>query len=680
MGSVSSNGNVNFSNEYVFNRAVTSSISVGVLSSDRFVVAYSDDDAGFGAVVVGSVDNNGLVSFGSARIFTTESTYCTSVGVLNHSRFIVAYSYYNSAFQNQPDWANRVKCAVTVCSVSGSNIRFMGILDSKYIGPVNFYNPDIAHVTDNIYVVVDVYKEISSSYIVIRTIDISSSVVTNHFIDSYIISNINNNIIINVHQPRIIKIRATDPSNYYYLILFDDCTVPFVYAFTISINGTGSINKEIIDASSWIYDQTNPERMGGVSVDVISVDTKHQESQGYELFAVTYASKEALIQKQKIRLIKVYIDGEQVGSIDDDFTGEAVVDEDNVGYYSTIEPVPNEEGYYLVGYSYIHGSQSVYHPVVRLVRYDTSTESITSIGDPFLLSDRTGSIEDIHVVYAYGSSSYIYFIVSYVSGEEGYLETIKIEKNNNLGISRCDGIKYGSSISGSYPYIFSDNILILAHGDRLSPSSNPYIGSFRVGLNGEINQISNGDLTFSLFDSYIQADSTDGTNFRLYPLSGGGDDREFIVLYQGRYKNGYIELIRIQPGHPVQPVIERRGSYKIWVETDANDNMMLHASVIDNNNTEWSLSVDLYENDWNFFVLNYSRGYFISLYNRGKNQGGISNNIIYDTRIGSIFLSNKKLFFGGFPGNYDVFVIYNTVLTPDDIDYHFNHPGGEEHK
>jgi hypothetical protein len=91
-----------YGSENVFNSAITNYVSAAALSSTSFVVAYSDDGNGdCGTAVIGTVSGT-TISYGSEYVFNSTSTDYISVAVLSSTSFVVAYrdfgnSYYGTA-------------------------------------------------------------------------------------------------------------------------------------------------------------------------------------------------------------------------------------------------------------------------------------------------------------------------------------------------------------------------------------------------------------------------------------------------------------------------------------------------------------------------------------------------------------------------------------------------------
>ncbi|KKK86297.1 hypothetical protein LCGC14_2764650, partial [marine sediment metagenome] len=79
--------------ENVFNAATTSYVSVGVLDSSHFVVAYNDGgNSNHGTGIVGLTDGAVTISsYGSENLFNSAITSVISLATLDPTRFVVAY-------------------------------------------------------------------------------------------------------------------------------------------------------------------------------------------------------------------------------------------------------------------------------------------------------------------------------------------------------------------------------------------------------------------------------------------------------------------------------------------------------------------------------------------------------------------------------------------------------------
>ncbi len=88
-----SGSSITYGSEYVFNPAPTGPyIGVAALSSTKFVVTYEDEEGyyDYGRAVIGDVSGNSI-TYGSENVFNEAFTGSISVAVLSSTKFVVAY-------------------------------------------------------------------------------------------------------------------------------------------------------------------------------------------------------------------------------------------------------------------------------------------------------------------------------------------------------------------------------------------------------------------------------------------------------------------------------------------------------------------------------------------------------------------------------------------------------------
>ena len=85
-------GAIAYGSEYVFNAGTSSYISVSVLDSTHFVVAYQDGgNSYYGTAIIGTVSSGNQIAYGSEYVFNAGASYFISVSVLDSTHFVVAY-------------------------------------------------------------------------------------------------------------------------------------------------------------------------------------------------------------------------------------------------------------------------------------------------------------------------------------------------------------------------------------------------------------------------------------------------------------------------------------------------------------------------------------------------------------------------------------------------------------
>jgi hypothetical protein len=85
---------ITFGSEYTFNNADTGggSLSVDILDSTHFIVAYSDiGNSSYGTAVLGTVSAGDEITFGSEYVFNGAATYGISITSLNGYNFAIGY-------------------------------------------------------------------------------------------------------------------------------------------------------------------------------------------------------------------------------------------------------------------------------------------------------------------------------------------------------------------------------------------------------------------------------------------------------------------------------------------------------------------------------------------------------------------------------------------------------------
>jgi len=92
IGTISNEDEIAYGSEYVFNSATTYYISVSVLDSTHFVVAYCDDgNNGYGTAIIGTVSNGDEIAYGSEYVFNSANTNFVSASTLDSTHFVIAY-------------------------------------------------------------------------------------------------------------------------------------------------------------------------------------------------------------------------------------------------------------------------------------------------------------------------------------------------------------------------------------------------------------------------------------------------------------------------------------------------------------------------------------------------------------------------------------------------------------
>ena len=112
-------GAISYGSEYVFNQAITYSISVSALDSTHFVVGYCDvGNSEYGTAIIGTISGSNI-TYGSEYVFNSASTYEISVSALDSTHFVVGYQDYGNSYYG----------TAIIGTVSGSTISY----SSEYV-------------------------------------------------------------------------------------------------------------------------------------------------------------------------------------------------------------------------------------------------------------------------------------------------------------------------------------------------------------------------------------------------------------------------------------------------------------------------------------------------------------------------------------------------------------------
>jgi len=92
IGTVSDGNIISYGSKYVFNEAYSLRMSVSLLDSTNFVVAYTDfGNSGYGTAVIGTVSDGNVIAYGDINVFNEANTSDNSVSLLNPNHFVTAY-------------------------------------------------------------------------------------------------------------------------------------------------------------------------------------------------------------------------------------------------------------------------------------------------------------------------------------------------------------------------------------------------------------------------------------------------------------------------------------------------------------------------------------------------------------------------------------------------------------
>ena len=148
VGTVSVTDDITYDDEFVFNAAFTSFLSIAALSSTSFVVAYNDGgNSGHGTAIIGMV--SGIdITYGDEVVFNAASTNDLSITTLSSTSFVVAYR----------DVGNIDEGTAIVGTVSGADITY----DDEFVfNAASTSFPSIAALSSTSFVVA--YQDVGNS-------------------------------------------------------------------------------------------------------------------------------------------------------------------------------------------------------------------------------------------------------------------------------------------------------------------------------------------------------------------------------------------------------------------------------------------------------------------------------------------------------------------------------------
>jgi len=96
-------GSITYGDEYLFNaQSIAYHNSSGPIDNDEFIVAFRDGgNSSRGTVVVGTITNIDDIAFGSEYVFNSGTTTSASVAMLSSSKFVIAYQDTTSSSYGQ---------------------------------------------------------------------------------------------------------------------------------------------------------------------------------------------------------------------------------------------------------------------------------------------------------------------------------------------------------------------------------------------------------------------------------------------------------------------------------------------------------------------------------------------------------------------------------------------------
>jgi len=143
-------GNNLSSSEFVFNTAGLVYISIAMIDSTHFVIAYCDyGNNNYGTAIIGTVSGSSI-SFGSEYVFNAAGTYYPFAATIDSTHFVIAYA----------DDGNNNNGTAIIGTISGTSISF----GSKYVFNAGHTNYISAAMIDSTHFVVAYMDVGNSSY------------------------------------------------------------------------------------------------------------------------------------------------------------------------------------------------------------------------------------------------------------------------------------------------------------------------------------------------------------------------------------------------------------------------------------------------------------------------------------------------------------------------------------
>ncbi|HUT00437.1 MAG TPA: type IV pilin N-terminal domain-containing protein [Candidatus Thermoplasmatota archaeon] len=510
------------------------------------------------------------------------------------------------------------------------------IYDSVLLGPVNFYAPDITHVSNDVYAVIS--RKVLYGSMSLHTVQISNiGKIEKSYIDT-----------LDIPMPEItpgLSIKIIYVTNNIYLIVFNNYGNPAITLKTVEIANNGTIKDTIL----YSYNITKPGYSNFCSPNIIRIKD--------EIFAISYHSTNYASKSDFISTIQISMTGNI--TLLDTFTMNAYFSS-VYGYdeYSDIIPVDGSNHLYalLYGYDYFIPGQHRGSGVIITIQIN-DTGSINQ--NPFATftfesygCSRPDFVHIYNTTYALAYSKSVWVSPYQISGS---IQTIRISSNGTL-IKKLDGVSftvvntnYDIAHSQFLDHIYKD-VYALIYTVPSGSTAKGYIGTFCIATNGSIYRT----VTNAIFDAQLAFKS--GAN--ILPSYTNITNNIVAVCYQGDYDDGYIETIKItitDTSATLKNIISKSGSYAI------QGNKTVFKATLRTTSGDKTLTMPIHQG-WNYLVLTYDH-VRIKFFNNLTNVSLLCNENIQSSAAAVIF--------GGFRGIYDECAIYKTHLQDDEISDHY---------
>jgi hypothetical protein len=521
--------------------------------------------------------------------------------------------------------------------IADNGTIFKNIYDSVLLGPVNFYAPDIVHVSNDIYAVAN--RKVMYGSMSVHTVSISNiGKINTTFIDTL-------DIIMPETTPGS-TIQMYSTINNIYLIAFDNYGSPGITLKTVNIANNGSITDYVLCS----YNLSNTGYSNFCSPSVVQVKD--------DIFAVSYHLTNYASKSDFVSTIRILPTGNitviATFSLNSYFSSVYGYDE-----YTDLIPIQGSNHLYALVYGYdyfIPGQHRGSGILMTIQIYDNGTFNPTPI-TTFVFDAYGCSRPDIihiaNTTYALVYSKSVWVSPYQITGN---LLTLNISSNGTV-IKKKDAVTY-STVNSNYDVahcqyldrIYKD-VYALIYTIPSGSTARGYISTLCISTTGSIyRSVSN-----VIFDSSLALK----TSTNLLPSFTNITNNIIGLCYQGDYDDGYLETIQLtitDTSATLKNIISKSGSYAI------KGNQTVFTATLRTTSGDKTLTLPV-KPGWNYLVLTYDHS-TIKFFNNLTNVSMVcAENIVSNS---------NPVIFGGFSGIYDEFAIYKMHLRDDEIIAHYN--------
>jgi flagellin-like protein len=547
---------------------------------------------------------------------------------------------YAIAYRGPEDdgWLKTVK-------VYNNGTIYKGIIDSYEFDTTTCFEPSIIRIKNDVYAII--YRGLDDDGLV-KTIKIANNgIISKPEVDYSEIG------IFDCQLPDVIYVSG----NIYALAFrgfYDDG-----YIRTVEISNDGSINDSIIDSFKF--------QSGNV------IDPKLIHING-EIFAIVYSNYESPSWHGCLKTISVNSYGNitEIDYLDFDSTQGIRPDivHVNGNVYAIAYRGPGHYGYVKTVTITNTGTISVtgmdteqfynsycYYPDITHVIGDIYAIAHTGSGNDGFLDtvkiESTGAITtgidnlEFDTSYCVFSkiinvTEEIFAIVYMGPGSDGYVKTVKIDSNGTIIGGVIDYLEFDTSY-GYRPDIIhiKNRVFAVAY---TGSSYHGYLKTFRIGERGDITNSVDSNYKFYSWYTY---------DCRIIPIS----DNIFAITYRNYYSDGIINTIKIDYTPTVGYILARSNSYRL------NANSTTIFAYLYGSSGGYKLLTAPITSGFNYVTLTYNK-------NAGSNQMKLYINSVLKSQTSytdSIKTNSNNLYFGWLNSVVDEIILWRTEMSPVDI-------------